>query len=152
MQPTFRIIADTTDITEAIRDRLVELQVTDEAGIKSDQVRLTLDDRPAAGGAVAALPKIGTTLKVALGYAETALTDMGVYTVDEMDIRHPPATLVVTAKAANMVGPFRSPKTRSWDNTTMGAMVETIAKENGLHPQGGQRAGSHRPAPCGSAG
>ena len=130
MQPTFLILADRTDITRAVADRLIELVVTDEAGLSSDVVRLTLDDRRRADGAIAQLPKIGTVLEVSLSYAGRAWVAMGKYIVDEIEIHSPPATLTVSAKAADMVGPFRSPKTRSWDQTTLGQIVETIAAEH----------------------
>jgi uncharacterized protein len=135
MQPTFRIFANQKEITAAVRDRLLEMTITDEAGIKSDQVKITLDDRRRGDGAVAELPRIGTILAVALGYVGTGLADMGTYRVDEIDIGHPPATLTVSAKAADMIGPFRSPKTRSWDETTLGVIVETIASEHGYTPK-----------------
>jgi uncharacterized protein len=135
MQPAFRIFANQKDITTAVRDRLLEMTITDEAGIKSDQVKITLDDRLRGDGAVAELPDIGTTLAVALGYVGTGLADMGTYRVDEIDINHPPATLTVSAKAADMAGPFRSPKTRSWDKITLGVIVETIATEHGYTPK-----------------
>ena len=69
MQPVFRIYADRVEITAAIRDRLIELVVTDEAGIQSDELKLTLDDRRREDGAIAELPKIGTVLTGSLGYA-----------------------------------------------------------------------------------
>lgn len=131
MRPSFTIQANSRDITDAVKDRLLELTITDEAGIKSDQLKLTLDDRRSKNGAVAALPSIGTTLAVSLGYAETGLRDMGSYLVDEIELRHPPATLSVGARAADMGGPFRSRKTRSWEATTLGAMVNVIASEHG---------------------
>ncbi len=130
MQPLFRIYAGSQEITAAIRDRLIELVVTDEAGIQSDELKLTLDDRRREDGAIAELPRIGTVLTVSLGYAETRLVSLGRFIVDEVEIRSPPATLTVSAKAADMVGPFRSPKTRSWDATTLGQLVETIAGEH----------------------
>lgn len=130
MQPQFRLYADDQDITAAIHDRLIDLTVTDEAGTQSDALKLTLDDRVHIGGAVMALPKTGTTLRVSLGYAETQRVSMGQFKVDEVEISSPPATLAVSAKAADMTGPFRSPKTRSWDNTTLGKLAETIASEN----------------------
>lgn len=130
MQPLFRIYAGSQEITVAIRDRLIELVVTDEAGIQSDELKLTLDDRRREDGAIAELPRIGTVLTVSLGYAETTLVAMGRFIVDEVEIRSPPATLTVSAKAADMVGPFRSPKTRSWDETTLGQLVEAIASEH----------------------
>ena len=130
MQPLFRIYAGSQEITAAIRDRLIELVVTDEAGIQSDELKLTLDDRRREDGAIAELPRIGTVLTVSLGYAETRLVSLGRFIVDEVEIRSPPATLTVSAKAADMVGPFRSPKTRSWDATTLGQLVEAIAAEH----------------------
>lgn len=130
MQPIFRLYADSQEITAAIRDRLIELVVTDEAGIQSDELKLTLDDRRREDGAIAELPRIGTVLTVSLGYAETRLVSMGRFIVDEVEMRSPPATLTVSAKAADMVGPFRSPKTRSWDETTLGQLVEAIAAEH----------------------
>ena len=130
MQPIFRIYADHVEITAAIRDRLIELVVTDEAGIQSDELKLTLDDRRREDGAIAQLPRIGTVLTVSIGYAETRLVSMGRFIVDEVEIRSPPATLTVSAKAADMVGPFRSPKTRSWDETTLGKLVAAIAAEH----------------------
>jgi len=130
MQPIFRIYANSQEITAAVRDRLIELVVTDEAGIQSDELTLTLDDRRREDGAIAELPRIGTVLTVSLGYAETNLVSLGRFIVDELEIRSPPATLSVSAKAADMVGPFRSPKTRSWDATTLGKLVEAIAAEH----------------------
>lgn len=135
MRPLFRILADSVDITAAIRDRLIELSITDEAGITSDQLKLTLDDRCREDGAIAELPQIGTALVVSLGYLETSMVSMGRFIVDEVEIKHPPATLTVTAKAADMVGPFRSQKTRSWDDTTLKHLVETIAKEHRYTPK-----------------
>lgn len=135
MQPIFRIYADSVEITAAVRDRLLELVVTDEAGIQSDELKLTLDDRRREDGAIAELPRIGTSLTVSLGYAEFSLVSLGRFIVDELEIRAPPATLTVSAKAADMVGPFRSPKTRSWDETTLGKMVEKIAGEHRYTPK-----------------
>lgn len=134
MTPSFRIIADRVDVTAAIKDRLLELAVIDVAGVESDEVKLTLDDRRREDGALAELPRIGTRLEVALGYAETALIGMGSYVVDEIEISSPPATLSVSAKAADMSGPMRSPKTRSWENLTLGDVVATIAREHRLLP------------------
>ncbi len=100
MQPIFRIYADRVEITGAIRDRLIELVVTDEAGIQSDELKLTLDDRRREDGAIAELPRIGTVLTVSLGYAETRLVSLGRFIVDEVEIRSPPATLTVSLTEA----------------------------------------------------
>ncbi len=135
MRPDFSIHAGSEDVTQAIKDRLLELSVTDEAGIKSDKLKLVLDDRRLSNGSVAALPGMGTKLSVALGYAESGLRSMGCYMVDEVELRHSPATLAVSASAADMSSPFRCRKTRSWDASTLGAMVESIALEHGFIPR-----------------
>lgn len=131
MTPDFLIRADGTDITPAVRDRFVSLSIKDEAGVKSDQVTLTLDDRPYRDGRRAALPEIGTRLEVHIGYRETGLVSVGTFRVDEITYSGPPEALEVRAKHADMPGPFRTPVTRSWDDTTLGDIAQAIALEHG---------------------
>ena len=120
MQPTFLILADRTDITRAVADRLLELVVTDEAGLSSDALRLTLDDRRRADGAIAQLPKIGTVLEVSLSYAGRAWVAMGKFIVDEIEIRSPPATTVAgpptSTRGTAPAGSFAS--TQTTDSST----------------------------------
>ena len=79
MTPIYSITVDGGDITAKVADRLISLRITDEAGIKSDTVSLTLDNRDNA----VAVPRHGVIMKVSLGYAETDMIFMGAYTVDE---------------------------------------------------------------------
>ncbi len=79
MTPDFKVIAAGINITPQIRDRLLSLTVNDEAGLRSDQVEITLDDRDNA----IELPSPGAPLAVFMGYKETFLVPMGVYTVDD---------------------------------------------------------------------
>jgi hypothetical protein len=59
---------------------------------------------------------------------------MGSYLVDEMELRHPPATLSVGARAADMSGPFRSRKTRSWERNG-----STLHIRKSTMPEAGQQ-------------
>lgn len=129
MRPQFRVNSNGNDITQTIGDRLLAIRVSDQAGQKSDTCEITIDDR----GQRLALPEIGTRLEVFLGY-ET-LTKMGTYVIDEVSMSHPPATVKVRAKAMSMSPEYKSPKTRSWDNQTIGQIVTTIAGEHGLTPR-----------------
>lgn len=129
MTPDFRIVADSIDITAKIRDRLEELRVTDEAGRTSDAVTIRLDDRDNRLG----LPRKGASLEVFLGYKSGAAS-MGKFTVDETALSGPPDVMVIRARAANLREGLRSPKARSWDNITLGALVATIAAEHGYTP------------------
>lgn len=130
MTPIFRVLANGADITAKIADRLLSLVVTDEAGQKSDTVDIRIDNRD---WAVATPPK-GAELVVSLGYAETGLIEMGIYTVDETEVGGPPDYLVIKAKAADMRGELKAQKTRSWHDTTLGQLVRTVAGEHGLTP------------------
>ena len=148
MTPEFRILADSQDITDRIRDRLLSLRVTDEAGIKSDTVEIKLDDRDA----LIAWPMHGAELEVSLGYAaqgsanaasamdgvsgpKSGLTRLGLYIVDEVEHGGPPNTLTIRAKASDMRRSLKAPRTRAWDNVTLADMVTTIAGEHGLVPK-----------------
>ena len=135
MTPDFKIIAAGVNITTQIRDRLLSLTVTDEAGIKADMVEIVLDDRDG----LIELPAPGAPLLVFLGYRETGLIPMGLFTSDEVTVSSPPATLTIRAKSADLGGSIKDQKTRSWDKITIGDIVATIAGEHGLTPKVAER-------------
>ena len=45
MQPSFRIVADGTDVTQRLNDRLLKLTLLDKPGMESDSLTLRIDDR-----------------------------------------------------------------------------------------------------------
>ncbi|RJF81139.1 late control protein D [Azospirillum cavernae] len=131
MIPVFRLTADRKDITAAIADRLISISYKDEAETKSDRLTLRLDDRP-RDGSYLAMPSVGTKLEFAIGYKDGGAVSMGSFTVDEIKYSGPVATLEIGAKAAGMETSFRSPVSKSWNDTTLGAIAEAIAKEHGF--------------------
>lgn len=131
MTPAFRIVVEGQgDVTHVLRDRLLALRITDEAGVDSDTLELRLDDRAPA----IAYPRHGVRLSAALGYAETGLVEMGTYVVDEVTLEGPPDTLTVRAKAADVRSAAKAPRSRSFTGKTLGQIVATIAAELGLTP------------------
>ncbi|MES9873172.1 MAG: contractile injection system protein, VgrG/Pvc8 family [Candidatus Sedimenticola sp. 6PFRAG7] len=138
MQPSFRIIADRQDITDTIRDRLLSLVVTDQSGGKTDMVEIRLDDRDG----IIELPRKGAELDIAMGYAETGLAKMGLFTVDELELSGPPDTLIIKGKAANMRDSLKERKTRAWDEVTLDNLVATVAAEHKLEPRVGEFLGA----------
>ncbi len=129
--PDFRVIADNTDITAAIKRGLLSLRVTDEAGVGSDKVEIKLDDR---NGKIA-LPRTGAELDIALGYQETGLVRMGLYIVDEVSIASPPQSMTIRAHAADMRQVLKAPKTKTWGAVTLANVVNEIAAAHGLEPR-----------------
>lgn len=131
MQPVFRIVADGTDITAQINDRLLLLRTTDKPGMESDDFELKLDDRDSA----LALPARGAELEVYLGYAGTTLTRLGRYTVDQIDISGPSSTMEIRGKACDMRGTGKTIRSGSWERATLQQIVHDVAVRNGWQPQ-----------------
>jgi phage protein D len=130
MQVAYKITADGANITALIADRLLMAEITDEAGVKSDRLTLTIDDRDQR----LEFPEPGAKLEVSLGYVGQALVRMGTYTVDEVEVSGPAREMTIRATAADMTGNIKAPKERSWPQVTLGTLVRTIAADNSLQP------------------
>ena len=130
MQPNYRIIANKSDITRTVNGRLLSLEITDEIGIVSDSLTMQLDDRD---GAIAVPPR-GAELVVYMGYDN--VSEMGRFIVDEIELKGPPQTMIITARASNSmlddIAAFKAPQTYSWDKKELGEIIETIAGKYGL--------------------
>ncbi len=125
--PIYRIVADETDITGVLRDRVISMSITEAAGMESDTFQMDIDDSDAA----IALPRTGAVLTVAMGYAEGPVMATGSFTVDEISLSGPPSRLSIRGRAADLRREFKAQKTRPWHDTTLGEVVNQIAQENG---------------------
>ncbi|WP_431495257.1 phage late control D family protein [Pseudomonas brassicacearum] len=130
MKPTFRIVADGKDITALINDRLLSLRTSDKPGMDSDDFELRIDDRDQA----VALPTRGAGIEVYLGYTGQALTRLGRYTVDEIELSGPPDTLVIRGKASDMRGSGKTVRSGAWENVPLQQIVRDVAARNGWQP------------------
>ena len=130
MKPVFTLEADRQDITDAIKDRLISLIVTDESGIQSDTLEIKLDDRDRS----IRLPRTGAELYLHLGYHKDKLTPIGLFVVDELNTEGPPDSLTIRARAADFRQSLKSQNTRSWENMTLDDITKTIAAEHQLQP------------------
>lgn len=134
--PQFRLVANSEDITAAIRDRFKNLRLTDEAGTTSDTLEVELADHDPARPI--AIPPTGAELELFLGY-DGSVRRMGLFVCDEVELSGWPGTMILRARAApyekSTQGKtdLQTQKTRSWKaGTTIGAMVRKIAQEHGL--------------------
>lgn len=129
--PNFRIVADGQDVTDLIRDRLVGLRITDQAGQKSDSMEITLDDRESR----VPVPRSGAWLRVWLGYSTGGRTPvyMGAFAVDEVELGNGPRSMVIKATAAATAPELlKAQRTQSWHGKTLGQVAQEIGKRNGL--------------------
>jgi len=121
---TLQVHINGEDRSALIRDRLLSLSLTDNAGIDSDTVALTLDDRTPH----IKLPPIEASLKLWLNDVY-----MGYYHVSELETDDKAGTLAITATGAKMTGPIKAPRDDSHDEISLGTLAGTIARRHG-HP------------------
>lgn len=129
--PAFKIVADGEDVTKAVADRLVSLQITDEAGQTSDSLELTIDDRASR----VPVPRSGAWLKVWLGYSTGGKLPvyMGSFAVDDVELSGGLRSMVIKATAAQTAPELvKGQRSQSWHGQTLGQIAQEIAKRNGL--------------------
>ncbi|MDQ3233613.1 MAG: contractile injection system protein, VgrG/Pvc8 family [Pseudobdellovibrionaceae bacterium] len=124
----FRITADGKDLTDRIRQRLVNLTVKDGSGLESDCIQLHLFDDPPLDP-----PREGTRIEIALGY-NGHLFDVGRYASRPISLKGPPAIVTVEASVLDCFPTLLEPKKRSWRPDTLTSVISRLAKENGLIP------------------
>jgi phage protein D len=130
MKPAFSISSGGADITGHFNDRLLDLKLTVHAGHENDELTLNLDDRDFA----IAAPPTGEQLGVSLGYDETGLVFMGVFIVDTVEVRGPPFTMQIRAKAADTKSAQKQHRTLKYEKKKLGDIVQEIAGRHGLKP------------------
>ncbi|UCV02315.1 contractile injection system protein, VgrG/Pvc8 family [Dechloromonas denitrificans] len=133
-----QIVVDGVSLSSIVRERLINLTHTDNRGFEADTIELDLDD---SDGALD-LPPRGAVLELAFGWAASGLVSKGRFTVAEVAHNGTPDVLSLRANAADLGAGLTTQRERSWHATTVGAIVRTIADENGLIPLlGGNLAG-----------
>ena len=123
------------DVTDRLRRALAELRVVSTTDRTTDTVEIALAGDP---GSVIAAPPTGRELRIALGYRESGLVDLGRYWHTETEIVcAPQSRVVVRATGADLRpnAPLKLPRTHAWHDTTLGAVLEQIAGRSGLTPR-----------------
>ena len=120
---TLKLKINGEDKTALITDRLESLTVTDQAGLDSDTLSLTLDDRAPH----IKLPPIKATLQLWINQ-----TYMGAWQVSELGTDDRTGALTIEATGAKMTGPIQTPRDASYDQATLGQLAGAIAERHGL--------------------
>lgn len=128
--PDYMVKLAGSDITADISRRLISLSLTDNRGFEADQLDIELDD---ADGLMQ-MPPRGAVLSVFLGWKGQALFHKGEFTVDEVEHRGSPDTLTLRARSADYRGSLNSRRDNSYHDTTLEAIVSTVAARNSLQP------------------
>lgn len=126
--PAYRLTLAGEDITARLQGRLISLTLTDNRGLEADQIDLALDD----GDGMLAIPSKGVQLSLAIGWEGAPLIDKGTFTVDDVSHAGSPDQLTIRARSANLRAGLRVKRERSWHNTTLGALVKSVAANSSL--------------------
>jgi phage protein D len=108
--------------TELVKERVISIRTTDEAGIMSDSCKIELDDFDDAFP----IPRTEAVISVSLGYKGGELTKIGSYYVTEIDIDGARKTLKIKANAASKA--MKSQKSKSHEGT-MSDLIPEMADE-----------------------
>lgn len=130
------ILDDGTDLTAKVNPRLLELTLIEKRGGEADELSLTLHNHD---GALVA-PTEGRYLALQIGWesgddVQIGLVDKGRFRVDEVREGGPPDVIILRARSADFTGDYRKRRSQSWRDTTLGAILNTIAGRNGLSAQ-----------------
>lgn len=126
--PDFMLKLDDRDITQNFSHRLISLTMTDKRGLEADQLDIQLDD----SDGLLDLPARGARLSLWLGWEGTPLEEKGDFTIDSIRFRGAPDTLTIQGFSADFRGKLNVRREQSWHDTTIGAIVDTIAQRNQL--------------------
>lgn len=128
--PDYRISVNGQDITPVVQARLIELVVTDNPGFEADQVDLVLDDTDGR----LTIPPRGAKVSVAVGWQGEGLTDKGTFVVDDVEHNGAPDRMTIRARSADLRAGLTQKREQSWHDTTLGAIVRSIAERHKLDP------------------
>ena len=111
--------------------RIIDVTVDDKRGFEADELTITLSDYDGA----LAIPSTDSLVKVWLGYVETGVVYKGEYKITGFEHSGAPDQLRISAVAADMAAGLTEQQEKTWRKTTLGAIVETIAKKYSYTPK-----------------
>ncbi|MFN3931604.1 MAG: phage late control D family protein [Brevundimonas sp.] len=133
-QAAYDLVVDGQSISPTVNPRLLSLTLTERRGADADELEIVLDDHDGKLG----IPPAGAVITLKLGWldliegASPQLIDKGSFKVDERSHSGTPDQLTIRARSADLTRTFRSRRTQTWTDTTLGAVLGDIAARNGL--------------------
>lgn len=131
MMALFRVVVDGQNITAKLNPILVDISVTDKAGVNSDSASIRLDDK--GGGLV--MPSPGDPIEIALGWEEVGVGVVFAGVVDEVRAsgsRSEGRSLSITAKGMDTRGKAKQGQRKHFDETTIGDALKKVGEAAGI--------------------
>ena len=124
----FRLLVDGVDIGTKFQDRLNSLTITDNRGMESDALEVTLSDHDG----LLNLPPKDAVIQAWIGWSNTGLVYKGLYKVKEVEHSGAPDILTIRASSADLKSGLKQKKERSFSNVTLEAVLQAIAFQHEL--------------------
>ena len=129
--PVFVLSYEQKNITSDITPYVRSVTYTDYLSGQSDELEVELED--ADGRWVRHwYPGKGDTLSLKIGYEAAPLLPCGAFEIDEIEFSQPPAIVAIRALATGIKKSVRTRESRPFENTTLAAIAQRIAKRNKL--------------------
>jgi uncharacterized protein len=127
------------NLADKISPRLLSLRLSEKREDDADEIDLTLENTDG----FLAVPRTGVRLSLALGWEAGAdvplgLVDKGRFTINEIELSGEPEILSIRGRSADLTGALRKRETRTWRDTTLGAILSEIASKHGRTPRIGE--------------
>lgn len=124
MTPSYQLTVSGQDITADVTGRAGVIEWTDTVEEGSDTLQITLQDTDN----MLAVPKAGAKVELSAGY-DRQLQRVGSYTVESTELSGPPDQLSVSCTSAPVAqaGSIAARKSKSWEDTTLGDIAQSIA-------------------------
>lgn len=131
--PMIEIKIDGEEVAGEFYSVLIKATVRDEAGQKSDQLTLELDDRHNQ----IARPRDKAKIEVWLGYKETGIAEIGTYEMQTFSRKWDDGgeTVTIQANAADLKTGLKGGGREHFEDTNVGDVISRIAKRNKLTPE-----------------
>lgn len=130
-RPVFVVRYEHKDITSDITPYVTGVTYTDYLSGQSDELSLELED--ADGRWLDAwYPDKGDALSVDIGYDTAPLLPCGSFEIDEPELSFPPSVVTIKGLATGIKKSVRTRVGRAYENTTLAAIAQRIAKRNKL--------------------
>lgn len=124
----YRLLVDGVDIGTKFQDRLISLTITDNRGMESDALEVTLSDHDG----LLNLPPKDAVIQAWIGWSNTGLVYKGLYKVKEVEHSGAPDILTIRASSADLKSGLKQKKERSFSNVTLEAVLQAIAFQHEL--------------------
>ena len=130
-RPVFVIRYEQKDITNDLTPYVRAVTYTDYLSGQSDTLEVELED--VDGRWIDTwYPGKGDTLSADIGYDNAPLLPCGSFEIDEIEFSFPPSVVLIKALSTGVKKSVRTHQGRAYENTTLAAIAQRLAKRNKL--------------------